>query len=162
MAQLLHPLRIDSRLLACNFLPATSVIDVQVISFLRPWLLTPVAFRELLGKVPFLERIICLGLGSLVNSTAGGKQILDVQLALLLELKKLINVFLFFVSMQLRGKTESLLFIALTNVVIETNNIGTHSFSRKYVKHRVIRRNHFVSLCMFIEYLFDHRSGTRN
>jgi len=50
------------------------------------------AFQELIGSVCAPERIVCLGLGSLVEGEAGGKRISEVQLALLLDLRKLINV----------------------------------------------------------------------
>jgi SRR1 len=50
------------------------------------------AYRELIGKLPPVERIVCLGLGSLVDGEASGKRISKVQLALLLELNKLVNV----------------------------------------------------------------------
>ena len=45
-----------------------------------------------MGSRPPPERIICLGLGSLVEGEAGGKRISEVQLALLLELRKTVNV----------------------------------------------------------------------
>lgn len=51
-----------------------------------------VAFKDLLQEVPPPERIVCLGLGSLVEGSAGGKRISEVQLALLLELIKIVKV----------------------------------------------------------------------
>ena len=38
------------------------------------------------------ERIICLGLGSLVDGSPGGKRISEVQLALLVRLKNVVEV----------------------------------------------------------------------
>ena len=55
-------------------------------------LLTVDAFREVLKMVPSPERIVCLGLGSLVDGEAGAKRISEVQLALLIELNKLFDV----------------------------------------------------------------------
>lgn len=52
-----------------------------------------VALKEVFEKVPLPERIVCLGLGSLVDGTAGGRRISEVQLALLLELMKTVNVY---------------------------------------------------------------------
>ena len=54
--------------------------------------LTVAAFEELLTLAAAPERIICLGLGSLVEGEAAGKRISEVQLAFLLELRKLVNV----------------------------------------------------------------------
>jgi hypothetical protein len=50
------------------------------------------AFKDLLQEVPPPERIVCLGLGSLVEGSVGGKRISEVQLALLLELIKIFKV----------------------------------------------------------------------
>jgi SRR1 len=52
-----------------------------------------VALKEVLEKVPLPERIVCLGLGSLVEGVAAGKRISEVQLALLLEMMKIVNVY---------------------------------------------------------------------
>jgi len=54
--------------------------------------LTVAAFEELLESADAPERIICLGLGSLVEGESGGKRISEVQLALLIELRKLVDV----------------------------------------------------------------------
>lgn len=54
--------------------------------------LTVAAFQELLESAFAPDKIICLGLGSLVEGEAGGKRISEVQLALLLELRKLVDV----------------------------------------------------------------------
>ena len=54
--------------------------------------LTIAAFEELLTLAAAPERIICLGLGSLVDGEAAGKRISEVQLAFLLKLRKLVNV----------------------------------------------------------------------
>jgi SRR1 len=55
-------------------------------------MLKAVAIKELLEAVPSPERIVCLGLGSLVNGEARGRHISEVQLALLLALKKIMDV----------------------------------------------------------------------
>jgi hypothetical protein len=51
------------------------------------------ALKDVFEKVPLPERIVCLGLGSLVDGAAGGRRISEVQLALLLELMKTVNVY---------------------------------------------------------------------
>ena len=50
------------------------------------------AFQGLFKTVLPPERLMCLGLGSLVDGEAHGVRISEVQLILLLELRKLVNV----------------------------------------------------------------------
>lgn len=55
-------------------------------------MLMSAAFKELLATVDAPERIVCLGLGSLVEGEARSRRISEVQLALLLELNRILNV----------------------------------------------------------------------